>query len=400
MKDRPILLLAIAQTLIWACIYYSFPGLLLHWEASLGWSRAELTAAITLAVFVSAFASPLYGRLIDAGHGARMMAGAAALGGVCMIGLSQVAELWQFYLCWGLIGLCMAGALYEPCFALITRARGAGAKRAIVFVTLVAGFAGTLSFPLAHALAGAFGWRTAAAVFGGIAIVVVAPIMWAGASAVEREGASRHAPASHAGPSRHQHLRSPVFWCLAFGFGLVAITHGVTLHHLLPILAEREVHPDVAVIAISFIGPMQVAGRLAMMAAERHVSTHAITIACFALMASAILLLIGAGLTPTLLIGFVILFGGAYGIVSIIRPVIARDLLGEASFGAKSGALALVYLVGSASAPYLGSLVWSHGGYQLVLPGLIGLAAAGLVLYLYAQQKVAHNQQLPPESSK
>ena len=39
MKDRPILLLAIAQTLIWACIYYSFPALLLHWEQSLGWSR-------------------------------------------------------------------------------------------------------------------------------------------------------------------------------------------------------------------------------------------------------------------------------------------------------------------------------------------------------------------------
>ena len=399
MRDRPILLLAIAQTLIWACIYYSFPGLLLHWEASLGWSRAELTAAITSAVFVSAFASPLYGRLIDAGHGARMMAGAAALGGICMVALSRVELLWQFYLLWGLIGLCMAGALYEPCFALITRARGAKAKRSIVFVTLVAGFAGTISFPVAHTLAGAFGWRTAAMVFGGIAILVVAPIMWAGASAVEREGSARHAPASHAAPGRHRHLRSPVFWCLALGFGLVAITHGVTLHHLLPILDERDVHPEVAVFAISFIGPMQVAGRLAMMAAERRVSTHAITIACFLLMAGAILLLIGAGLTPALLVGFVILFGGAYGVVSIIRPVIARDLLGEASFGAKSGALALIYLVGSASAPYLGSLVWSRGGYELVLPGLIGLAAAGLVLYLYAQQKVAQNQHPPPESS-
>jgi len=48
MKDRPILFLAIAQMLIWACIYYSFPALLLHWERSLGWSRADLTAAITL----------------------------------------------------------------------------------------------------------------------------------------------------------------------------------------------------------------------------------------------------------------------------------------------------------------------------------------------------------------
>ena len=55
MRNRPILLLAIAEMLIWACIYYSFPALLLHWEQSLGWSRADLTGAITLAVLVSAF---------------------------------------------------------------------------------------------------------------------------------------------------------------------------------------------------------------------------------------------------------------------------------------------------------------------------------------------------------
>ncbi|MGB5329398.1 MAG: MFS transporter, partial [Gammaproteobacteria bacterium] len=147
MTDRPILFLAIAQMLIWACIYYSFPALLLHWERSLGWSRADLTGAITLAVFVSAFCSPLYGRLIDAGRGALMMTAAAAIGGSCMILLSLIEQLWQFYLLWAVIGLCMAGSLYEPCFALITRARGAQAKRSIIFVTLVAGFAGTVSFP-------------------------------------------------------------------------------------------------------------------------------------------------------------------------------------------------------------------------------------------------------------
>jgi hypothetical protein len=177
-----------------------------------------------------------------------------------------------------------------------------------------------------------------------------------------------------------------VFWCLAAGFGLVAVTHGVTLHHLLPILDERHINPDVAVIAVSFIGPMQVAGRLAMMAAERRVSSHGIALACFVLMGVSILLLIGAGSMPMLLIGFVILFGGAYGVVSIIRPVIARELLGESQFGAKSGALALVYLTGSASAPYLGSLGWSWGGYGLVLPGLILLAMSGMGLYLVAQK--------------
>ncbi len=392
MKDRPVLLLALAQLLIWACIYYSFPALLLHWEKSFGWSRADLTAAITLAVFVSAFCSPLYGRLIDAGRGAQMMTGASILGGLCLLALALVEQRWQFYLIWGVIGVCMAGSMYEPCFALITRARGSSARRAIIFVTLVAGFAGTLSFPLAHGLTGVFGWRGAVIVFGIIAICLVAPIMWYGASGVERGGSAQSADTAGTRGGRHAFLGSAVFWCLALGFGLGAVLHGITLHHLLPILDERAVNPEVAVIAISFIGPMQVAGRLAMMAAERHVSNHGIAVACFGLMGASILLLIGAGSMPMLLVGFVILFGGAYGMVSIIRPVIARELLGGHQFGAKSGALALVYLAGSASAPFLGAVLESWGGYELVLPGLVLLALGGLGLYWIAQKQARQSE--------
>lgn len=393
MKDRPILLLAIAQTLIWACIYYSFPALLLHWEASLGWSRADLTGAVTLAIFMSAFCSPLYGRLIDAGKGAQMMTAASALGGLCMLLLSLVTELWQFYLLWAVIGVCMAGSLYEPCFALITRARGAEAKRSIIFVTLVAGFAGTVSFPVAHGLVQAFGWRSAVLCFGMTAILIVAPLMWFGAGAVEKGGAHRHVGNPHLLPAERSFLSSPVFWCLAIGFGLIAVVQGVTLHHLLPILSERSLHPDVAVMAISFIGPMQVAGRLTMIVAERRVSIHGIALACFGLIGLSIVALILAGVTPALLIAFVILFGGSYGVVSIVRPVIARNLLGERQFGAKSGGLALVYLVGAASAPFLGSLVWGLGGYRLVLPGLVLLAGVGLLLYSLAHRLVLQKQQ-------
>jgi predicted MFS family arabinose efflux permease len=321
-----------------------------------------------------------------------MMTSAVILGGCCLLLLTQVEYRWQFYLVWGVIGVCMAGSLYEPCFALITRARGEHAKRAIIIVTLVAGFAGTISFPVAHSMTLAFGWRSSVLLLGLVAILLVAPLMWLGASAVEQAGNARRTAIVHPVTSQRSFLHSPVFWCLALGFGLGALMHGITLHHLLPILDERDIHPEVAVIAISFIGPMQVAGRLAMMATERHASNHHIAITCFVLMAISVLLLIGAAVTPALLIGFVILFGGAYGMVSIVRPLIAREMLGEQQFGAKSGALALVYLVGTASAPFMGSLVWSRGGYDLLLPGLIVLAVSGLGLYLSAHRMVDKNQ--------
>ena len=385
-KDRSIIYLAIAQTLVWAGLYYLFPALLVRWEQSFGWSKADLTGAITLAIFVSAFVAPLAGRLIDSGKGALMMAGSTFLGGICLVALSFVTEQRDFYLLWGLIGVMMAGCLYEPCFALITHAKGVNAKQAIILVTLVAGFASTISFPGAHALSEAFGWNTAVQIFALILIFIATPLMWLGAHSVERDGKVSDIPQKNEEARRHAFLGRPVFWLLAVGFGLLALVHGVTIHHMFPILYDRGVHSDVAVIAASFIGPMQVAGRLAMMAAERHVSMKGITTSCFVLVAVAIFLLFNTLQTPTLLVGFIILFGAAHGVVSIVRPVIAREILGGNNFGAKFGAMALLYLVGSASAPFIGSLIWGIGGYELVLPLLIGLTFVGLLLYLMAHR--------------
>ena len=46
--------LAVAQTVIWAGIFYSFPALLLRWEDALPFSKTALTGAFTAAVAASA----------------------------------------------------------------------------------------------------------------------------------------------------------------------------------------------------------------------------------------------------------------------------------------------------------------------------------------------------------
>ena len=106
----------------------------------------------------------------------------------------------------------------------------------------------------------------------------------------------------------------------------------------------------------------------------------------FISMAVSILCLMAASRVPILLPLFILCFGGGYGILSIIRPVIARDMLGEQNFGSKSGMLALVYLLGAGSAPWIGSLLWRIGGYSLVLPVLFLMMIVAMVLYFQAQR--------------
>lgn len=388
-RDPAIVLLAIGQTLVWASIFYVFPALLLRWEQDLGWSKASLTGAITLAVLVSALASPIAGRLIDRGHGAVMMAGAAALGGAGLIWLSLITEVWQFYAAWLLIGVAMAGCLYEPCFALVTRARGEKAKPAIILITLAAGFASTIAFPVVYSLSQFLGWRMAVQILSLIVVVFVAPVLWLGVKKLEETADLRlsiHETKEHA----RDFLRRPAFWLVGIGFACLATAHGATLQHLLPILDERGLSDEIAVLAASFIGPMQVAGRLAMMASEKHVSTHGVTVTAFFIMAASLVMLLASCVSPAFITAFVILFGSAYGTVSIVRPLVARELLGGQNFGAKSGALAVPYLAGAALAPYFGALLWDLGGYNTMLGVLIGFLVVGLALYVIARRLSTH----------
>ncbi len=389
MPERAIVFLALAQTLIWACTSYSFPALLLWWEEDLGWSRGVLTGAFTLALLVSACASPYAGRLIDRGQGPAMMGLGTICAGIFIGCLSMISELWQFYLLWILIGVAISGCLYEPCFALITRARGIKGRRGIVIITLFAGFASTLSFPTAHYLSSVYGWRIAVQVFCAVAVFIAAPLMFAGARSVE----ASYKPASEPQEEReipqvrHSFLKRPEFWLLGLAFAFGALMQQITIHHLLAILEDRNVVRDIAVIAAAFIGPMQVAGRIAMILTERRTSTYAISIAVFIAMALSAVMLMLSGSGLVFVAGFAILFGAANGVVSIIRPVLAYEILGKEDFGAKSGMLASLFFVGGAVAPFTGSVIWKAGGYNIVLGFMMMLALIGLCLFVLAYRR-------------
>ena len=385
--DWPIWFLALSQTIIWAGIFYIFPALLVKWEADLGWSKTALTAAFAAATLTAALFSPPAGRLIDRGGGPGLLAGGGLAGGV-LIGLMSFVDSYAlFFGLWVLIGATFSACLYEPCFALVTRARGAAARRSITLITLVAGFAGTLSFPLAHVISEAAGWRMATLAFAGLICLVGVPLAWFGGRRLEAEAGGR--PESlprRRGERSRSFLSNPAFWLLTVAFGLLAVNHGIVLHHFLPILAERAVPDDLAVLAASMIGPMQVAGRLVMIAVERHVTSAAITIGCFVAVVVAVLCLIGAAALPLLVIGFVVLHGSGNGVTSIMKPVVTRDILGERNFGAITGAMAAPVLAAGAVAPFFGSLLWELGGYSFALWTTLAVSVAGLVCYLAADR--------------
>ncbi|MDH5529888.1 MAG: hypothetical protein OEY05_07615 [Paracoccaceae bacterium] len=386
-ERRGVWALAVGQTLGFASLVYIFGAILVSLEAGSDWGRAELALGPTLGLLVSAAFAPLSGRFVDKGLGGVLLGGAAALGAVCLILLSRVEHLAAWLALWSVVGLAQAGSLYETCFSFLTRRLGGMARHAIIRVTLVAGFASTIAFPLGAYSGQIYGWRGALLIFGLVQLFVTVPANLVGV-ALMRRGERRGAEGVEVpkGAVRAA-MKRPEFWLLAGLFGLILGNHTMLSTFALPVLADRGAGTGLAVLVASSVGPMQVAGRIFLMVgAERIPAGTAIRAVATLLALASLALLLAAG-HVWLFFAYAICQGAAAGVSSILRPVLVAEALGRENFGAVSGALAIAPLTASAAAPYAGALLIGAGGIPMFLWGtfLMAITAIGLALLLRAR---------------
>lgn len=382
-SDTQVWYLALGETLVWAGLYYSFPAFLLQWEVGEAWSRTELSFAMTTALIASALLAPFAGKFIDRGWGRYVLSFSAVLGGSSLCLMSFVDSFSLFYALWVVIGVAMAGCLYEPCFAFVTHARPRGAKRAITLITLAAGFASTIAFPTASALGSVFDWRTAVLIYGLVVLFVAVPLLWKGTAAAH---GFRPTQKVETGRKSALPLHNPSFWLLALSFTSIGLAHGMLISHLMPILDDRGATAQMAVLTAALIGPMQVVGRVLMMSFDHKVSVFFVAGLTYVFMMTAGGILFTFGVFAIGLVAFAMFQGSGYGVTSITKPLVTANVLGRANFGAISGAMAVPYLMAYASAPTLAANIWTQVGYDGVILLCVALPGLGLLAFFMAIQ--------------
>lgn len=385
--DAPaVWLLAGAQTLIYAAMYYSFAALLPDLELATGWTKAQLAAGPTLAFLVTAGLTPFTGRLVDRGWGGELLIWMPVLGAAALAGLGfvQVHDLWLAL--WAVIGVAQAGCLYETCFAFLTRRLGDGARLAITRVTLVAGFASTLAFPLGHLLGRVFGGQGALIAFAALAVIGAVPMNALGVVRLRRlQGAAAARPMPEPGALAAA-LRLPAFWAIAAIFGVTYLNHAVLITYALILFEDRGAGAGMAVVAASCIGPAQVLGRIALLMGDHRVGNAWAMRWSLGAIVLAAGLLWAAGMAPALIFGFAVMHGIGIGLCSILRPVLLAQMLGRRGFGAISGAVAVAPILGQAGGPIFGALLLSSGVPIYPVCLAMTLAALGLALCLLRRQ--------------
>jgi len=381
---RTALLIGTAQTLAWAFTYYLPAVIAPAVVAELHADRELVFGAFSLALLISGLAAPRVGRVIER-HGGRpvLLASVALLSlGLALLGL--LPGLWGWTLGWVVLGFGMATGLYEAAFATLGVLYGGGARRPITMVTLLAGFASTVGWPVSAALLPLLGWRGTCLAYAALLLLVLLPLYWL----VPPRAAPAPDPATDQAAEAKTVL--PPAWArrtfllLAVFFTLRAFISTTMSVHLPTVLAGLGLSAAAAVGAASLMGPSQVAGRLLEFTLGR--AAHPLTAARLggALLPLGALLLVLAG--PVAAVPFVILYGASNGILTISRGALPLALFGPRGYPVLMGRLAMPILLVQAAAPTLGApLVAGLPAHWVIgLAGLVALLALACLLPLRA----------------
>ena len=173
---RTVAALGSAQTLAWASSYYLPAMLAAPMARELGVTTPTVFAAFSLALVVSALLGPLAGRAIDRWGGRPVLLGTNLVFAAGLGLLAAAQGPLGLFAAWVVIGIAMGCGLYEAAFSALVRLYGPDSRNAITGITLIAGFASTVGWPLTTLLELQFGWRGACLTWAALHLLVGLPM--------------------------------------------------------------------------------------------------------------------------------------------------------------------------------------------------------------------------------
>lgn len=366
--------LGTAQTLAWGSSYY-LPAILADPIAhDLGISSNWFFAAFSASLVVSGLLGPRVGRQIDRVGGRQVLCISNLLlgGGLALLGAST--SLWMMSAAWLLLGVGMGFGLYDAAFGALGRIYGSDARSAITGITLIAGFASTVGWPLSSLGLETIGWRETCYAWALAHVVIGLPLNLSLPRTEMRQVTK--------GPIVKPHIpidRAMVL--LSFAFAAAWTVTSAMAAHLPRIVEAFGATPAQAVFAGMMIGPAQVAARIfeAGMLSRFHpmLSTR---LACVTHPIGACVIgIFGGGAAAA----FALLHGAGSGILTIARGTLPLAIFGPENYAYRLGLIGAPSRLAQALAPLgFGLLIEPMGRWVVGVSALLSLAALMALLLL------------------
>jgi MFS family permease len=374
--------LGTAQTLAWGSSYY-LPAILADPMADgLGLSRTVVFGVFSGSLLVSAFLGPPIGRAIDThgGRGVLALSNLVLAAGLVLLALTQ--GVVSLVAAWTVLGVGMAMGLYDPAFATLAGLYGRAARGPITGITLIAGFASTVGWPLSALLEVHFGWRGACLVWAALHLLIGLPLNRLLIPRAPPPIRATEIPET-AGPAPRGAM--PL---LAFVFAATWFVTGAMAAHLPRLLEISGASATAAIAAAALVGPAQVGARLVEFGALSRV--HPVISARLA----AALHPIGAvglmAIGPTAIVAFAVLHGAGNGLLTIAKGTLPLAIFGPVGYGLRSGVLGAPARAAQAASPLIFGLLidWMGVGALAISAGM-SIAALLALMALRAQSSPA-----------
>ncbi len=372
-------ILSLTMIMAWGTLFYGITLIGPRIMAETGWSKTWIYGAFSLAMLTSGLVAPRIGALIDRSGGRHVMAIGSVVGGFGYLLLAFANSLPMLYAAYAVIGLGMAGSLYDPAFASLARMAGHKARIAITMLTLGGGLASTVFWPLGLWLLSFMDWRGLCLVYAGLNGVVCALLHLVGL------GSEKAAPAplgivdtSSPHGTAPAALRGKIIWLLA----LIFMAHGLVSNgmsvHITTLLGALGLTEAQAVTVGTLIGPSQSAGRLVelMLGGAYPVMRLGYVATGTLPFAFGALALMGGAVIGVVI--FAALYGISNGLVTIARGVITLGLLGRENYGRTLGAIAAPTLAAKSLSPMAFAVIIDKAGAGTALSVM---AACGFVAF-------------------
>jgi predicted MFS family arabinose efflux permease len=387
---RQVLALGTAQTVAWASSTYLPAILAAPIAAELGISTAAVFGAFSVSLVVMALAGPPVGRAIDRAGGRGILGASSVVLAAGLVALGFAAGPATLYGAWLVLGVGMAMGLYDAAFAALVWVHGPNARSPITGITLIAGFASTVGWPLTAFLAGHFGWRDCCFAWAAINLVIALPLnLWCLQGKADRVSEEKEIKKEKTETQASKSDDRRDFVLLAIFFAATAFVTSAFAAHLPRLLLAAGASAAVALTASTLLGPAQVAARLTEFFAQRRWRFHPLLTAraATALHPAGALLLAVLGGGPLAACAFAVVHGAGNGMITIAKGTLPLAIFGSAGYGYRLGLMSLLARAMQALAPFAFAVVLESLGARaaLAVSGGLSLVALGALLGLHAR---------------
>lgn len=358
-------------------------------QQEFGWSRAQISAGLTIASVVSALFCIPIGMLVDK-VGPRRLAliGIIAMCGSVALLSTATGTQTNWLLLW--VGTAI-GTLWiqATVWTSAVNSRFEASRGLALAITLSGAAISATVFPVAATwLIGEHGWRIAYQALSGMWLLLVFPLMFLCFRSAHDDVkkpvsvSAPQAPKVLTGISLSQGLRSAALYKLLLASGLFSFTAIGMVVHFVPILTDRGAQPLEAAAMASLVGIFSIIGRLGTGFLLDRFPGHLIGAIAFLVPMLGCSLLLLDGTNPVYQAIAAAAFGLTLGSEVDVVAYLAAKYFGLKNFGALYGALVMALSMGTAFGPLsAGALFDSFGSYtpflQLTM-FLMGLSALTL----------------------